>query len=148
MIYFAYDITMDPQVLAAEAGCRGAVYIGIGYLADRRLVFDREDVLWPRVPSIIESYGDRVFGVVYGLSDRSAIRRLKKFEKHTSLVEVRVRLHTSTIIVNARAFKTMCDFALPEAPVCRHYRDMLIRAALYHELPLDYINTLQEIDVA
>lgn len=148
MIYFAYDITMDPRMLASKAGCHGAMYIGIGYLADRRLVFDRDDGMWSRVPSIRESYGDRVFGAVYGISDRQAIRNLKKFEKNTSLADVRVRLHASTIIVNARTFITIHSNILPEAPINRQYRDMLIRAALYHELPIDYVSVLQGIDVA
>jgi gamma-glutamylcyclotransferase (GGCT)/AIG2-like uncharacterized protein YtfP len=67
-MYAAYGSNMDPSQMARR--CPHSPQRGTGWLDDWRLAFGGEDLGWEgALATVVESAGDRVFVVLYELSD-------------------------------------------------------------------------------
>ena len=147
VIYFAYDITMNPGVLLGEAGCRSAVLLGSGYMLNRRLSFNRESKRWSRAASVVESYGESVFGILYGISDEKSCRLLDMFESGAGRRNVRIRMRPNSRLINAVSYITVEDACVEEGQAAREYLEIMIDAIIYHELPVDYLSYVRSFTV-
>ncbi len=144
MIYFAYDITMDEEEIHKEDIAPGAVLAGNGYLLNRRLVFAGES---GTNPVAVPSYGDRVYGVLYFVSNPDEIGALKRFRYPLPRRITRVRTLPHHRIVFAVTFEADPEAELYEDMARRDYLDRLTAIAKAREFPEDYIEFLENFPV-
>jgi hypothetical protein len=139
MIYFAYDITMDEREMHRPNLAPGAVIGGSGWLAHRRLVFSGEG---GKNPVAVPSYGDRVYGVLYFVSDPGEIEVLKTVRLPLPRRVTRVRTIPHSRIVFAVTFEAAPGRPVPEGPALPAYRDRMIEIARNFEFPEEYISRI------
>ncbi len=155
MIYFAYGSNMDPAQMRNR--CATARARGIGFLADHRLCFPRwSDRRLHAVASIEDSPGERVWGVLYDMSEADWMA-LHRFEGHfgpghanngydLKEITVSVELAEAPGHVAAHTYVANPHPVRPDAGLTsRLYRKQLIDGALAHGLPGDYVAMLQAV---
>jgi hypothetical protein len=147
MLLFTYDITMNPVEFAKRTGITSAIIVGVGYLPHYRLSFNRRSEIWHRQASLTESYGDKVYGVLFGIKSHGHEEVLQSLEYDCKRIPARVRLRNSHVIINAASYRTDDENIVDEDAVFPEYRDLLMKAALYYEMPIDYIDTLRKTHV-
>lgn len=140
MIYFAYDLTMDERVIHQPDIAPGAILAGNGYLLNRRLVFSGES---GTVPVAVPSYGDRVYGVLYFVSNPAEIDALRQLRFPLPRRVTRVRTLPHHRIVFAVTFEAEPDVRLYEGEADREYRDRMVGIARTRDFPREYIEFLE-----
>lgn len=142
MIYFTYDHTMDEREMRRDATVPGAVLAADGWLANRKLIFFDETGV---NPVAIPSYGDRVYGVLYFISDPSEIERVKRLREPISSRITRVRTLPFNRIVFAFTFEAEPGVRLYEGPAEKACLDRLLDIARSRRFPKEYIEYLQSL---
>lgn len=142
MIYFTYDITMDEREMHRNDLAPGAILAGNGWLANRRLAFPGET---GTSPVAMPSYGDRVYGVLYFISDPLEIERIKRARLPIPRRIIRVRTLPFNRIVFAFTFEAEPEVHLFEGGASREYRDRLADIARSRQFPPEYIEHIQSI---
>jgi hypothetical protein len=140
MIYFTYDITMEEREIKKPGIAPGAILAGNGYLLNRRLVFSGES---GKNPVAAPSYGDRVYGVLYFISDPAEIEALKLLRSPLPRRVTRVRTLPHHRIIFAVTFEAEPDAPLFEGMADREYRDQLVAIARARQFPHEYIDFLE-----
>lgn len=144
MIYFAYDAAMDEREMMREDIAPGAILAGNGWLANRRLIFFDESGV---NPIATPSFGDRLYGVLYFISDPREIERVKRLRWPISRRITRVRTIPYNRIVFAFTFEAEPEVRLYEGPASREYPDRLLDIARIRRFPEEYIEYLQSLPV-
>lgn len=142
MIYFAYDITMDEREMKREDNAPGAILAGNGWLANRRLVFYGGN---GTIPVASPRYGERVYGVLYFVSDPVEIERVKRLRLPLPRRVTRVRTLPHNRIVFAFTFEAAPGIELIEGPVTPEYRAVLLEIARARGFPPEYIEHVESI---
>lgn len=144
MIYFTYDITMEEREIKKPGIAPGAILAGNGYLLNRRLVFSGES---GKNPVAVPSYGDRVYGVLYFISDPDEIDALKRFRSPLPRRVTRVRTLPHHRIIFAVTFEAEPDVQLFEGLADREYHDRMVEIARARQFPHEYIDFLEMFPV-
>jgi AIG2-like family len=155
VIYFAHGSNMDPAQMRAR--CATARARGIGFLADHRLCFPRwSDRRLHAVASIEESAGERVWGVLYDMSEMDWMA-LHRFEGHFGpghakngydLKEITVSVELAEAPGHVVAHTYIAN-PHPERPepglTSSRYLKQLVDGAVAHRLPDDYLAMLRQV---
>lgn len=144
MIYFTYDLTMDEREMRRKEIAPGAILAGSGWLANRRMVFFDES---GTNPIAVPSYGDRLYGVLYFISDPQEIERVKRLRLPIPRRITRVRTLPFNRIVFAFTFEADPGIQLYEGPASREYLDRLLAVARSRHFPPEYIEHLESFPV-
>jgi hypothetical protein len=139
MIYFAYDIAMDERELKRPGLAPCAIVAGTGWLANRKLVFSGEG---GRMPVAMPSYGDKVYGVLFFITDPGEIARIAALRSPLPRRVTRVRTLPSNRIVFAVTFEPSPDKAVFEGPADPGYLNSMVETARRYEFPDSYVTHL------
>jgi cation transport regulator ChaC len=140
-LYFAYGCNMDRDHLAAVVGRS----VAAGYAArlqDHRIAFDVPHEDGSRFADILPAPGGAVYGVVFRLAG-DALRTLDGYEGVPELYR-RAALWVEPIGRRARqavqVYVGRQDHRVKEGAPDAEYLGRLVRGALRHGLPEDYVN--------
>lgn len=148
VFYFAYGSNMSESEMKRRGKCPGAVVKGTAYLLNKKLVFNKKSRKWGVAANIIKSYGGIVYGVLYELADEAECETLDRAENGYSRIDVRVRVLPDRRIFDAVTYKAEPEAVVDEGPTAREYRELLLKGAHEHNLPEDYILSLEAVPVA
>ncbi|OGF12969.1 MAG: hypothetical protein A2W00_08660 [Candidatus Eisenbacteria bacterium RBG_16_71_46] len=152
MLYFAYGSNLDPQQMRER--CPGHHVVGLASLADHRLAYLRYSNAWGGgVAGIQLAHGATVWGVLYELTEEDLLR-LDGFEgfkdagdQHNvyDREQVTVELTRPDDGSFARRVLAATYIARPSnpSPPSQRYLDAILRGAVHHRLPEDYVERLR-----
>lgn len=145
-LYFAYGSNMLTRRLRAPNRAPSAVPVNGGYLARRRLTFDKvsQDGSGKCDAHATQSKTDRVYGVVFeiGDSDRASLDKAEGLGK--GYEEQTVQVITSAGTVSARTY--MATNKDPALRPYHWYKALTIAGALEHGVPTAYVEWLRTFD--
>lgn len=149
MRYYAYGSNMDCALIRER--CSSARFIGVAKLADHSLTFSRKSSKRGcGVADVVESAGHDVWGVVYEIDDPDDERRLDRCEgfphaytKESRITYLRDQLEQPLNVSIYFAVKQE-NPPLPNA----EYKNLIVGGAKFWQLPLAYIQELDQIIVA
>ena len=147
MLYFAYGTNMDSVEMTRDEKCPGALFAGTGYLINRRLVINKKSRKRGLAANIESSYGDKVYGVVYDITDENEWGNLDKTESGYIRVNASVRMFPDRHIESAVTYEAVPEYIVSEGPTLKEYRDMLVKGAREHNLPDEYVEFLESLSV-
>jgi len=131
---------MDEREIKKPGIAPEAILAGNGFLFNRRLVFAGESGI---CPVAVPSYGDRVYGALYFISNPVEVKALKSLRHPLPCRVTRVRSLPYHRIVFAVTFEAAPDVQLYEGPAAREYRDRMAMIARERDLPREYISFLE-----
>ncbi len=141
MIYFAYGSNMDLDQMKAR--CPGAKVIGVGELKHYNISFTRWSRAWNSgTADILPERGGKIYGALYDLS----LEDLKKMDKFADYPNSYIRQDVM-VCCQEEHLPAMTYIArrsgvfLPS----RSYLGKMVRGAMSHEIPEEYINLLKSI---
>ena len=157
MLYFAYGSNLDPAQM--QQRCPGHRVVGLAALQDHRLAFPVYSSDWGGgVAGPVLAHGRQVWGVLYELSD-DLVAALDDFEgyrgrgdqhnfydRETITVDL-VRPDDGSVPRRVRAAAYFPHFSSPSPP-SRAYLDTILRGAVHHRFPVDYLEGLRSVEVA
>jgi gamma-glutamylcyclotransferase (GGCT)/AIG2-like uncharacterized protein YtfP len=157
MLYFAYGSNLDPVQMRDR--CPGHQVVGLAVLQEHRIAFPVFSPDWGGgVAGPVPAHGRQVWGVLYELSDAqmAALDSYEGFkgpgdqhnfyDRGTVTVDV-TRPDDGSVPRRVRAATYFPHFSKP-APPTRAYLDTILRGALHHRLPEDYVEALRSEEVA
>lgn len=147
MLYFAYGSNMDSVEIARNEKCPGALFAGTGYLINRRLVINKKSLKRGLATNIESSYGDKVYGVIYDITDEAEWKNLDKTESGYIRMNASVRMLPDRHIESAVTYEAAPEFIVSEGPTLKVYRDRLVKGAREHNLPDEYVKFLESLAV-
>src|SRR5690606_20888837 len=127
--------------------CQNYTVLGAARLMHYRLAFNRESIRWGHgVADIIHEAGSVVWGVLYDV-DNACVGGLNRKE---SLGVGYEQLHVGVELKNGTRYHaltyTVINKLEDEISPSHAYLDTMIRGARQHQLPMNYIATLMEIE--
>ena len=156
MLCFAFAADLDPDVRRQRVPDHHL--LGLAALRDHWLAFPRFSQDWDGgVAGIQTHHGDTVWGMAYDVSEAglAALDGLEGFrdpgdphnvaERQVMLVDL-TRPDDGSVPRRLRAYLYLVRPSNPSPPSPR-YRDVLVRGALHHHLPEEYIARLKVIPV-
>lgn len=157
MLYFAYGSNLDPAQMAER--CPGHLVVGLASLHDHRLAFPRFSQEWGGgTASLVPAHGRQVWGVVFDVTEEH-LRTLDGYEgcrgpgdqhnaydRETVTVEI-VRPDDGSVPRRVRALTYVARPSNPQPP-SRRYLDTILRGAVHHRLPDDYLVALRRTATA
>ena len=156
MHYFAYGSNLDVDQMRAR--CPDHAVVGLAVLSNHRIGFPLFSNAWASgVAGLIPSHGEKVWGVVYELSEsdlaaldghegwKGPANQHNLYERETVTVEV-VRPDDGSVPRRLRAYTYYPHRANPSPP-SRRYLDTVLRGARHHHLPEDYVERLAAVEV-
>ncbi len=141
MIYFAYGSNMDLEQMQLRCPeCNG---MGLALLPNYVMSFTRWSRPWKSgTADILPDRGKEVYGVLYDL----ALEDLKKLDKFADYGNSYVRQDV-TVEIGEERIPAMTYVARRQGVFLpsKSYIGKMIRGALHHHLPEEYINYLKSI---
>jgi len=147
MLYFAYGSNMNSAEMTRDEKCPGALFAGTGYLINRRLVINKKSRKRGIAANIESSYGEKVYGVIYDITDEDEWINLDKTESGYIRVNANVRMFPDRHIESAITYEAAPDYIVSEGATLKVYRDMLVKGAHEHNLPDEYVEFLESLAV-
>lgn len=138
LIYFAYGSNLRKEQMNKR---EVIIYESHkGFIKDYKLEFNKKSIDGSSKANITKAIGEIVWGVCFEL-DAGGFENLRNHEKGYKELEVTVYNENQEILFTAKTFVSnkTCD-KLPT----KEYLDRIITGAKQHELPKDYINTLEK----
>ncbi len=137
VLYFAYGSNMSTRHLR----CRipSVKSIGISYLKDEKVVFNKRSVDNSGKANLVYSLGDVTWGVLYDI-DCQDLKRLDEVEGGYKRVPRQV-WKTCGNVVKAETYVSTKLTDDPRAYEC--YKELVLSGAREHNLPRDYIAFLE-----
>jgi len=140
-MYAAYGSNMDPAQMAGR--CPHSPQRGSGWLEGWRLTFGGEDIGWEgALASVVEDAGQRVFVVLYELSDLDE-QALDQWDGATLGYYDKIRVRVATLEGDVVAWLYVLDAYEGGLPSAR-YLGILADAAEAAGAPADYVTWLRE----
>ncbi len=140
-MYAAYGSNMDPAQMAGR--CPHSPQRGSGWLEGWRLTFGGEDIGWEgALASVVEDAGQRVFVVLYELSDLDE-QALDQWDGATLGYYDKIRVRVATLEGDVVAWLYVLDAYEGGLPSAR-YLGILADAAEAAGAPADYVTCLRE----
>lgn len=141
--YFAYGSNLDRNRLETRIH-RHNVQSHVGYLEHYELSFNKPASDGSGYAMVSPKKDGRVYGVLYLLSDPEFMA----LDRHEGVPNHYRRKTTSVTALNGESFDAESYF--PEMTRAglrprREYLSYLVRGASYHELPDDYVNSLNKV---
>ncbi|KAF8566541.1 hypothetical protein P879_05506 [Paragonimus westermani] len=139
--YFAYGSNLLKQRIQLHN--RSAVYVGVGYLTNYRLLFGGKSDHWGgATASIKPSPTDCVYGAVWTLDDRdiSSLDAQEGVPNHYSPFNVSVSVGGKILTCRTYALNTE-----QEGPPSPYYLDIVLRGAIQSNLPDFYVEMLKNV---
>ena len=128
-LYFAYGSNMNPQQMASR--CPGARFLCRATLANHRLDFTRDSpARGCGVADVVASHGDRVWGIVWRVSE-AHLATLDCLEGHGTGEDAYRRVQ----------FARKVPFVRPD----RGYLELLIQGARHWRLPPSWLEALADV---
>ena len=157
MLYFAYASNLDPVQMGER--CPDHRVVGLASFHDHRIDFPRYSQTWGGgTAGLVHAHGQQVWGMVFEVTD-AHMATLDGFEhfvaqgdqhngydRETVTVDL-VRTDDGSVPRRVRAHTFFARTAKPSAP-SRRYLDAILRGALHHRLPEDYVEGLKAVAVA
>ncbi len=148
VFYFAYGSNMAESEMKRRGKCPGAVVRGTAYILNKKRVFNKRRGKWGVPANIIKVSGTFGYGVLYELADETECETLDRAENGYSRIDVRVRVLPDRRIFDAVTYEAEPEAVVDEGPTEREYRGLLLKGAREHNLPEDYILSLESVSVA
>jgi gamma-glutamylcyclotransferase len=144
--YFAYGSNMLTRRLTAAERAPSAVLVGIGYIEERRLTFNKvsQDGSGKCDAQRTHRKSDRVYGVIYNIAqtDKTALAKAEGLGK--GYVEDYVEVITSS--GGAKVLTYLATKREPALLPYHWYKAIVIAGAVEHELPTDYVEWLRAFE--
>jgi hypothetical protein len=139
-LYFSFGSNMDREQLKKRTP--QADYVGVGYVPDHDLVFNRKgSYRLGGVASIVPASGVRAYGVVWAISPEE-LAEMDRFEDPNAYERVQ-----KTVITNDGK-ELLCNvyIAFPQGdiPADQPYLELIIKAAQTANLPCDWIERIKK----
>ncbi len=142
--YFAYGSNLDESQLHRR--CPSAILVTVGSLPDFRLAFTVRSAGWSAgAADVVESPGDRVWGLVFELTDED-LEQLDRFEGHPDQYQRFIaRIEVPQGMLDAWVYTAARKepFVAPS----RRYVGIIREAALRHGFPDAYVRMLEGVPV-
>lgn len=143
ILYFAYGSNMLSRRLRARDRAPSAAAAGTGFVACRRLVFDKvsTDGSGKCDAELTLSPTDRVYGVLYEI-DRAEKRNLDRAEG----LGAGYREEPVTVVIGSTTRETTTYIAVAKEPALRPYhwyKALVVAGAIEHGLPEAYVEWLR-----
>lgn len=157
MLYFAYASNLDPEQMSER--CPGHAVVGLAALHDHRIGFPRySEERGGGTASLLPSHGKSAWGVVYDITE-AHLATLDSYEGYKGHGDQHNAYDRETVTVDLvrtddgsppRRVRAITYFARPSnpQPPSRHYLDRILRGAVHHRLPEDYVDALRREEVA
>jgi gamma-glutamylcyclotransferase (GGCT)/AIG2-like uncharacterized protein YtfP len=141
-LYFAYGSNLDESQL--QRRCPGATLVTVGSLPDFRLEFTVRSAGWNAgVADVVESPGDRVWGLVFDLMDQD-LESLDRFEGYPHQYgRFIAQIDTPRGMLDAWVYTVTRK--QPFVAPARRYVEIIRRAALRHGFPDTYLRMLDGV---
>ena len=144
--YFAFGSNMLTRRLTAVERAPSAVAVGTGYIAARRLTFDKssQDSSGKCDAEPTGDKADRVYGVIFEIShsESSALDKAEGLGKGYEVETVEVVTPESTIVAQTY-IATKKDTDLKPY---HWYKALTLAGAIEHGLPNDYVEWIQTFE--
>lgn len=157
MLYFAYGSNLDPDQMRER--CPDSQIVGLAVLPDHKLTFPLYSQRWGGgAAGVTHEHGGTVWGALYELSE-SDLASLDRYEHwigpgdHHNLYDrdlVTVELTRPDDGSVPRRVRAITYFArtLNPTPPTRRYMDTVLKGARHHQLPAEYVEWLESVEVA
>jgi len=156
MLYFAYGSNLDPELMRTR--CPSVKTVGLAALREHRLAFPVFSQEWGGgVAGIQLAHGDTLWGVLYEI-DEAGLAALDEaqgfrgpgnqhniYDRDTASVEL-TRADDGSFPRRVRAAIYLARPSNPSPP-SRRYLDTIVRGAVHHRLPDEYLARLRTIPV-
>lgn len=137
--YFSFGSNMKEQQMVDR--CHSAKKIGVGFLQDHEIVFNRKGSYRPGgVASVQHKEGSRVYGVIWQINSAELI----ELDEDEDLTAYR-RFEENIKTLAGKTYKSHIYKAIPQGifPPDPDYLELMIEAAHEQELPPEYIEHLE-----
>ncbi len=147
-LYFAYGSNMNPQQMASR--CPGARFLCRATLANHRLDFTRDSpARGCGVADVVASHGDRVWGIVWRVSE-AHLATLDCLEGHGTGEDAyrRVQLPVRSAEGEGEDLLTQTYEVARKVPFVRPdrgYLELLIQGARHWRLPPSWLEALADV---
>lgn len=138
-MYFAYGSNMSSKCLCSRIP--SAKSIGLSYLKDKKVVFNKRSVDNSGKTNLVDSFGDVTWGVMYEI-DAKDLHTLDKIEGNYDRVIVQVWRPNGEIV---KAVSYISTDLTVEAVAYDWYKEQVLSGAREHNLPQDYIAYLEQL---
>jgi hypothetical protein len=157
MLYFAYASNLDPEQMNER--CPGHVVVGLASLHDHRIGFPRfSEERGGGTASLLPAHGKEAWGVVYDVTE-AHLATLDSHEGYKGQGDQHNAYDRETVTVDLvrtddgsvpRRVRAITYFARPSnpQPPSRKYLDRILRGAVHHRLPEDYVDALRREEAA
>lgn len=155
MLYFAYGSNLDPRQM--QERCPGHQVVGLAALHDHRLAFPRFSDTWGGgTAGPLPAHSQQVWGVVFDVTEehmasldrhegfRGAGDQHNEYDRETVTVDL-VRPDDGSVPRRLRAATYFARSSNPQPP-SRRYLDTILRGAVHHRLPEDYVEALRKTE--
>lgn len=139
-LYFSFGSNMDRTQMKERTP--SAEFVGIGYVPDHDLVFNRKGSYRPGgVASIVPSRGVNAYGVVWAISPRD-------LERMDAIEDPQAYKRVEKLVVTEGDEKLLCNVyvAFPEGDIApdQPYLELMIQAAEAAGLPDGWIRRMKQ----
>ncbi len=141
VLYFAYGSNMLSERLRLRIG--SVMAVGLAFLRDRRLVFNKRSKDGSGKANLVESPGDMTWGVLYEMNAQD-LDKLDKIEGGYARVTVQVWKTDGNVV---EAVTYISDNLTSDARPYKWYKELILSGAREHGLPQDYISLLEKIPI-
>ena len=138
-LYFSFGSNMDREQMKKRTP--NAEYVGVGYVPDHDLVFNRKGSYRPGgVASIVPTNGVRAYGVVWAISPEE-LNEMDRIEDPNAYE----RVQKTVITVDGKELRCNVYIAFPQGdiPADQPYLELIIKAALAADLPHEWIDRIK-----
>jgi gamma-glutamylcyclotransferase len=140
VLYFAFGSNMDREQMNKRAP--QAEYVGVGYVPDHDLVFNRKGSYRPGgVASIVPASGARAYGVVWAISP-AELAEMDRIEDPRAYE----RVQKTVITTDGKELLCNVYIAFPQGdiPADQPYLELIIKAAQTASLPPEWIDRIKK----
>jgi len=139
VLYFAYGSNMDAEQMKERISA--SEYVGVGYLPDHELVFNRKGSYRPGgVASIVAKEGSTAYGVVWRMPSK-VLPQLDQIEDPAAYERTEKTVH----MLDGEKFESYVYVSFPQGDIDAdpEYLEVIISAAEKINLPTSYIDDLK-----
>jgi len=141
ILYFAYGSNMQSKRLRSRIG--SVKTIGLAFLKDRKVVFNKRSKDGSGKANLVQSPGDITWGVLYEIN-LEGLDKLDKLESGYGRVNIQVWLPGNNMV---EAVTYISDNLTNDPRPYKWYKEIVLSGAREHNLPQDHIAYLEEIPV-
>ncbi len=139
VLYFAYGSNMSTERTKARISL--ALTVGLAYLKDKKMVFNKRSCDGSGKANLVDSLGDVTWGVLYEV-EAPCLEDMDGYEKGYDRVQVQV-CRSDREVVEAATY--VSDDLTEDPRACDRYKEWVLSGAREHCLPNDYVAYIEKL---